>query len=91
MSIKTLIAGYNVDDIDARLAECKAIVDRGNVIRFKYRDIIKHVSKWEMDEDGDVLADWSNGVTLWVCPVAIFYKITEITPEQAAKERGDLN
>ena len=88
MSLNTL-AHRDTESIDKK---CKAIIERGNIIRFLRRvggTVVKHVSKWEPDDLGDLTADWSNGATLCVCPYAAHYDIEEITPEQAEKERGE--
>jgi hypothetical protein len=74
-------------------AEIKAILDRGNIVRFSAYDdtVIKHVDKWVTDaETGDLVTCWMtpNCRAQWVCQYACHYTMTEITPEQANAERS---
>ena len=78
------IAHTDTESIDKK---CKAILARGNVIRFSGRGVVKHVSEWNPDGGGDLTACWSTGKVLYVCPYAMDYTITEITAEEAKKER----
>lgn len=41
---------------------------------------------FDIDEDGDMTAKWTNGTTLYVCPLAAQYEITEITAAEAEAE-----
>jgi hypothetical protein len=74
-------------------AEIKAILDRGNVVRFSAYDdeVIKHVDKWVTDADtGDLAICWAtpNCRASWVCQYAFHYTRTEITPAEAQAERA---
>jgi len=76
----TVCSHKNTKEIDTKI---KDILNRGNIVCFtnKLTGTVKHVTEWNMDEDGDLTASYSSGNSLYVCPYAIEYEITEIEKE----------
>jgi hypothetical protein len=58
----------------------KDILARGKIVCFtnKINGIVKYVNEWNLDEWGDLTAFKSTGKSMFVCPFAVEYDITEV-------------
>lgn len=74
-------------DIEEKI---KSILERGNIVCFtnKITGVIKHVTEWNIDKDGDLTASYSTGNSKYVCPFALEYEISEIIKEGGKNEEG---
>lgn len=67
-------------NVKAREKKIKAILKRGNIacLTNVYSHIVKHVTKWNLDADGDLIATYSTGLTKYVAWDSEQYVISEI-------------
>ncbi len=71
-----------VFNAEARLAEIKNALENKKWVKFSYpTEVVKIVKEWNIDEDGDLTADYSSGSTKFVCPTADCLVIEYIDPE----------
>lgn len=77
MKVETIIP-KDTTKLEARL---KDILARGKAIKFtnRHNGVVKVVTEWNIDKDGDLLAETSTGTTKYVCPYSPQYEITEIS------------
>ena len=79
ITIDVLAHGTSADT-DAIDTKIKAMLARGSTVCFtnRFSGVVKHVTEWNPDENGDLVASYSTGTTKFVCPYACEYDITEI-------------
>jgi len=67
-------------DVKAREKKIKAILKRGNIACMTnvYNGIVKHVTTWDLDAGGDLIATYSTGMTKYVAWDSDQYEISEI-------------
>jgi len=82
-----VLSHIDTKEIDDKI---KAILARGNTASFlnTTNGIVKHVTEWCQDQQGDLLASYSTGTVFWVCPYAVGYQITEI--EGKTNDNGEV-
>ena len=80
-----ILASPNTEIIDKKI---KDILARGNIVCFtnKITGTVKHVTEWNQDAEGDLIASYSTGSNNFVCTYAIEYEISEI--EKPRSENG---
>ena len=74
---KIVLSHKNTIVVDERI---KDILARGKVVVFTNKlrtGIVKYVTKWNADSDGDLTAAYSTGANNYVCPYALEYEISE--------------
>lgn len=78
--ITTLIKN-NSEEI---LAVIKLELEKGNYIKFthSFDNLVKVVTKWNLDDMGDMEAEYSTGRTKYVCPDSVLYKVEIISKEE---------
>lgn len=71
------LSHVNTEPIDQKI---KDILARGKTVCFTNvkTGVIKHVTEWNLDQDGDLTASYSTGATKYVCPYAVEYEISEL-------------
>lgn len=79
-------------DREARKAWCLEQLAQGKILRFfaEKTGIVKHVSRWDEDDSGDLTADWGNGRALLVCWASPLYTVSAMSPEMAEQEKEGM-
>ena len=71
-------------DSEEILALIKLELEKGNYIKFtnSRNGVVKVLTEWNLDEMGDMEAEYSTGATKYVCPDSVEYQVDSITPEE---------
>jgi len=58
----------------------KEVLAKGNIVMFRNKrtGVVKLVNTWNPDELGDLKAFHTTGISLYVCPYAMEYEISEV-------------
>ena len=65
-------------EADARKAQIKEILKRGNIVVFTCEKLVKKINCWQQDKDtGDLVCFYTNGLSNRVCWEAPSYTVTE--------------
>lgn len=85
MNVIKIPATTDTKPIDDKI---KGILSRGNIACFTnwITGVVKHVTKWNPAELGDLTASYSTGSTKYVCPYSFQYDITEIKKAKKTKK-----
>ena len=69
----------------------KAVLARGNIVRFrnKLNGVVKLVDTWNVDNMGDLKAFYTTGKSLYVCPYALEYEISEVVRPNVSQACGE--
>lgn len=80
------------NDSEEILAVIKLELEKGNYIKFThcFSNVVKVVTKWNLDDMGDMEAEYSTGRTKYVCPDSVLYKVEVISKEECQKIKDEL-